>query len=512
VIKAHFLIGFTGHRSGLNEELIRPAMTAVLADLQMRAVKAGGTAELYASLAEGADALCIESARSLDLPVHLLLPLPEAEFSQDFTSLDAWQRSQAEIEHARMRPGRDSVHLVPGESARPECYFNQGIHMLDAVDVLVAVWDGAPARGMGGTAEMVNHARAIGVPVVWIDSKTASVTLDDGVTNAFKRDAVIDELNQIAAETHDKAVHDEVSSPDVLQTALDEIAMQEASRFRPSLIRIILLHGIAASLAALVTFKAAEGSSWENLKWLVTFAELVLVSFALWMSYRIHRRHIQQRWIRCRFACEIVRGLRTSVPILDPLHPAISRHEPEWRRFCLSAGLLVLAAAETHDPLQLRDKYIQIRLSDTHPDGQVLHYLKMRPKALRWWTWTGRLSDWSARLAPLFVLLSLINKLSKNHPSGGLGMEKHFVSWIAVVFLPIGLPLLAGVASGLRQALDTGRRKDRYPQMVARLNEIKASLAGLQTPSTIQRIVTRSEEILLDELLEWKLAMKNTGH
>ncbi len=512
MIKARFLVGFSGHRLGLNQELIRPALTAVLAEMKQQAVRAGGTVELYTSIAEGADTLCVEAARALNLPVHLLLPLPDAEFSRDFTSPESWQRSRAEIEHARMRPGRDSVHLVPGESTRPECYFNQGIHMLDAVDVLVAVWDGTNARGMGGTAEMVNHARAIGIPVIWIEPKTAAVTVQDGVDKVFKRDAVIDELNKMEAQLRSGTNADEISAPDELQKALDEIAMQEASRFRPSLIRIILLHGFAASLAALVNFKAVDGSFWENSKWLITFAELVLVSFAFWMIYRIQRRDIQQRWIRCRFACEIMRGLRTSVPILDPLHPAIARHEPEWRRFCLSVGLLVLAAAETHDPLQLRDKYIQIRLSDAHPDGQVLHYLKMRPKALRWWTWTGRLSSWSARLAPLFVLLSLINKISKNHPSGGLGMEKHFASWIAVVFLPIGLPLLAGVASGLRQALDTGRRKDRYPQMVARLNEIKAALAGLQTPSTVQRIVTRSEEILLDELLEWKLAMKNTGH
>lgn len=512
MFSAHFLIGFTGHRLGINETVIRPALTDVLEELKQRAENVGGIAELYASISEGADTLCVEAARVLNLPVHLLLPLPEEEFAQDFSSPDAWERSRLELERARLRPGRDSVQTVAGESSRPECYYNQGIHMLDALDVLVAVWDGEPAKGMGGTGEIVSQARAIGVPVIWINSTTAAVTMDDGVACAFTRDAVIDELNEMALETHDVEASGKASLPDALQRALDRIAMQEAARFRPSLVRIIILHGIAAALAALVTFKAAEGSIWESFKWLVTFAELLLVSSALWMSFRIHRRHFQQRWIRCRFACELVRGLRASIPILDPLHPAIARHEPEWRRFCLSAGLLVLAAADTHDPRMLRDKYLQVRLSDTHPDGQVLHYLKMRSKALWWWTWTGRLSDWSVRLAPLFVLLSLINKLSKIHPSGGWGMEKSFVPWLSVVFLPIGLPLFAGVANGLHHALDTGRCKERYPQMVARLNEIKAALAGLQTPSTIQRLVIRSEEILLDELLEWKLAMKNAGH
>lgn len=512
MINAKYLIGFTGPRLGINELVIRPVLTGVLEGLKQRARKAGGEAELYASVAEGADTLCVEIARVLDLPVHLLLPLPEGDFAQDFSSSEAWERSKLQLEKARLRPSRDSVHRVSGESSRPECYFNQGFHMLEALDVLVAVWDGEPAKGMGGTGDVISQARAIGVHVIWINVSTAAVIVDEGVERAFKRDMVIDELNEMAAETTVDEASGVASTPDALQRSLDHIATQEAARFRPSLVRIILLHGMAAALAALVTFKATEGSAWESFKWLVTFGELVLVVFALWMSFRMHRRHIQQRWIRCRFACELVRGLRASIPILDPLHPTIARHEPEWRRFCLSAGLLALASAETHDPLKLRDKYLQVRLSDTNPDGQVLHFLKMRPKALRWWTWTGILSNWSAWLAPLFVLLSLINKISKNHPSGGMGLEKSFIPWLAVVFLPIGLPLLAGVASGLRHALDTGRRKDRYPQMVERLNEIKASLVGLQTPSTIQRIVTRSEEILLDELLEWKLAMKNAGH
>jgi hypothetical protein len=42
-------------------------------------------------------------------------------------------------------------------------------HMLADADVLLAVWDGQPARGYGGTADVVNAARDQGIPVtiVW---------------------------------------------------------------------------------------------------------------------------------------------------------------------------------------------------------------------------------------------------------------------------------------------------------------------------------------------------------
>jgi hypothetical protein len=40
--------------------------------------------------------------------------------------------------------------------------------MLDAVDVLVAIWDGGDAHGDGGTADVVTGARARNMPLAWV--------------------------------------------------------------------------------------------------------------------------------------------------------------------------------------------------------------------------------------------------------------------------------------------------------------------------------------------------------
>lgn len=515
MLTARYIIGFTGHRAGFDETVVRAALTEVFHDLQQRVEKIRGTVELSASVAEGSDTLCVEVAGALEIPVHLVLPLPESEFAKDFSTPAAWARSEAQLRIARARPGRDSVRLAPGEPTRPDCYFNQGIYLLDAVDVLVALWDGQPARGVGGTAQIIAQAKAMGLPVIVIDAATGRVTVPGDLDARLKPDPILTELNAIATAAK-TPVPAQPASPDALQACLDTIAMGESGRFRPSLVVIILAHGIAALLATIVTFKLVTPSlqdPWEKWKWVLTAAELLIVGAALWMSWRLHHKHTQQRWIRCRFACELVRGLRASIPLLDPLHPAIARHDPAWRRFALSAGLFVLAHQPTDDPVALRDRYLGQRLSDTHRDGQIRHYDKMRPKALWWWNFTGRVSAWSATLAPAFVLLSLLNKLSKYFSqTEGWHLDEKAFTWPFVVFLPIALPLIAGVASGLRHALDAGRRKDRYPEMVARLAEIRAAIPGLCTVSTIRGAVARSEEILLDELLEWQLAMKNTGH
>jgi hypothetical protein len=504
MLTPRFLIGFTGHRSGTDEKVIGPPLLKVLTELKARAVALGGQAELYSSVAEGADNLCVEIARKLEMPVHLLLPLEDAEFEKDFSTPEAWKRSLDQITTARQRPGRDSVHQVSGEPSRPECYFNQAMHMLEAVDVLVAVWDQQPARGMGGTKEVIDQALATGVPVVQIASDSGEISGAENLVNCFKADAITTELNELAAKTQAPCA-DGAKDADGLQKCLDQIALTESGRFRPSLVRIILLHGFAALLAAAVTYHVEKEHWFYQHRWVFTATELCLVISALWMTIRLHQRHTQETWIRCRFACELVRGLRSSVPLIDPLHPSITRHDPKWKRFALSAGLLVLEHQHLDQALLLREHYLATRLGGDLPGNQILHYQTQQPAATFWWNFTGSVATWSARLAPVFVLLSLLNKLSGRH------WHEDPLGWTIVAFLPIALPLLAGVASGIRQALDAGRRKDRYPAMVERLTEIKAAQPGLQTGSSIRRAITHSEEILLDELIEWQLAVKNTG-
>lgn len=517
MLKPRFLIGFTGHRSGYDENLIRPALKAALEDLQKRAAAAGGELDLYASVAEGADTLCVEVARELGLATHVLLPLPQAEFEKDFASPTVWARSRQQIDLAEQKPGRDSVRVAAGEMTRPDCYYDQGIQILEAVDVLIALWDGEKAGGLGGTEQIVTQAKSIDVPRIIVDSKTGETRIEGNLKAAFTPDEVVTELNEIAHHAGAGCAA-QASTADDLQICLDGIANTEAGRFRPSIVRIILLHGIAALMAAWVTLKLANGSPWEKWKWVITAVELALVSYALWLGKRLHQKHTQERWIRCRFAAELVRGFRSSVPLLDPLAPSIAVHDPKWRRFALSTGLLVNASRAQVDTLQLRDDYIATRLSGTHQDGQIGHYLKMNLRALRWWNITGQVSKWSALLAPPFVFLSLLNKLSKKLPvldftgHGGWHLDEIPAYWPFVVLLPIALPLLAGVSNGIRQALDAGRRKERYPEMAKRLTALRTHLSSLETRATISHTVSQTEEILLDELREWQLTATTTGH
>jgi hypothetical protein len=52
-----------------------------------------------------------------------------------------------------------------------EAFLAAGKSVVDNCQVLIAVWDGKPARGLGGTADIVRYARDTGkaVSIVWPD-------------------------------------------------------------------------------------------------------------------------------------------------------------------------------------------------------------------------------------------------------------------------------------------------------------------------------------------------------
>lgn len=58
---------------------------------------------------------------------------------------------------------------MPYEEPSDEAYLAAGQEVVDLTDTLLAIWDGQPARGLGGTADVVRYARSVGkrVVVIW---------------------------------------------------------------------------------------------------------------------------------------------------------------------------------------------------------------------------------------------------------------------------------------------------------------------------------------------------------
>lgn len=169
------LVGVTGHRPPvLGPEAAswaEPRIGAVLAALA-DAVRAVGerhatvfaeepvVARLVSPLAEGTDQIAARAALDQGYRLDAILPLPREDYFRDFDPV-----AQASLDSLLARTDH-LLELPPQPEGREEGYALAGRATVAHCDVLVALWDGKPARGPGGTADIVALALRRGLPVV----------------------------------------------------------------------------------------------------------------------------------------------------------------------------------------------------------------------------------------------------------------------------------------------------------------------------------------------------------
>jgi hypothetical protein len=149
-------IGVTGHRS-LNERTRRQIagqLRARLQDLDAPALTG------ISCLAPGADQLFAETVLELGGGLEVVLP---ARRYRDVLPAAASAAFDALLGRACR------VACLPFERPTPRAYRAAGRAVVEGSDVLLAVWDGLPPRGVGGTGEVVAYAHDLSVPVeiVW---------------------------------------------------------------------------------------------------------------------------------------------------------------------------------------------------------------------------------------------------------------------------------------------------------------------------------------------------------
>ena len=164
-------IGVSGHRvpPKLPEESEAPLRALVdrtLAAIAGTARKANtaSTLIIVSSLAEGSDRIVAAAGLAAGFALQAVLPFEKAEYERDFET----SMSRSEFEELLGR-ACDVFELDGAADERPRAYEAAGLFMLANIDVLVAIWDGGVAAGIGGTAQMVERAIADGIAVVWIE-------------------------------------------------------------------------------------------------------------------------------------------------------------------------------------------------------------------------------------------------------------------------------------------------------------------------------------------------------
>lgn len=178
----HLTIGVTGHRDLLADEV--PALKKLVRDffLQLKSDYPDLDLQLITPLAEGSDRLVADVAAEMGIDLIVPLPMPQAEYEQDFSSADAVQAfrdslDSARVIHLRTLPGTQGRATTPADHDRQ--YAQLGVFISNHSQVLLALWDGKPSTATGGTAGVVKYHLTAVMPGFSVAEESPNLLADN---------------------------------------------------------------------------------------------------------------------------------------------------------------------------------------------------------------------------------------------------------------------------------------------------------------------------------------------
>ncbi len=126
--------------------------------------------KVISSLAKGTDRIVASSAiNKLNASLEVILPFTADDYRKDF-------KTKADLEEFNELFKKAENNLILQNisfqkyNSREEGYEHAGSEVADSCEILIAVWDGKPARGRGGTAEIIKYACSVNRLVIWVNA------------------------------------------------------------------------------------------------------------------------------------------------------------------------------------------------------------------------------------------------------------------------------------------------------------------------------------------------------
>src|SRR5258708_5538098 len=164
--KGTFRIGISGHQQLGDEttvQFVSQQLRELLITYREQAYQQGKDIVAHSALALGADQLVIRTASELNIPVEVIIPC--AKYGEIFPSREARDEYHRLLRYSR------NVHRLPFEDCSEDAYLAAGHWIVDQSDLVILVWNGYPAAGKGGTADIASYSRLVGRPFVHIHTR-----------------------------------------------------------------------------------------------------------------------------------------------------------------------------------------------------------------------------------------------------------------------------------------------------------------------------------------------------
>ena len=357
---------------------------------------------------------------------------------------------------------------------------------------MLALWNGEPSQGLGGTEDVVSFARGLGRQVIWLHSTTGDIRIfNEKAENELLDDPELELLNSLP----DPNVIVETDKPESLARAWFRKVDDSATRCAPQSRRLAAIPIVFTAAAAI--FSGAGSWAHEVKTWLAIGTALGILAAVLPVILGLRKRQVL--WVRTRTAAEVCRSVlafwRTPAHY-EAIGPEVV---PELSGVLMSLNLLKMVDRERCQASleEFKQRYRQERIA-----GQIdyffRHAAQSAAEARRY-----RAATWiSIGLAAALNVWLFVS----GHFSGifAPGPWKQSLALGASIAFQI-----ATIAGALLAVNDCDRRKERYQELHQKLGSWDTQIEALRTWPSVLRIAGQIERALLAELIEWRSLIRN---
>lgn len=149
-------IGITGHQNIGRAEVVEWVRKQVERELELLRPSEG-----LSCLAKGADQLFAELL--IDKGIPLIAIIPSKDYESTFSNAIDLKKYKSFV--------RLASRIEPMNAAKADegAFFTASQYLVDYSNLIIAVWNGEPAKGFGGTADVVTYAQEKNKQIVYIN-------------------------------------------------------------------------------------------------------------------------------------------------------------------------------------------------------------------------------------------------------------------------------------------------------------------------------------------------------
>ena len=517
LIPARIVIGVTGHRQFEDEEAVAEKIREVISrivDMSPPMDHTPVVCSLLSPLAEGADRLVAREILELpDSQLEVFLPLDKEDYVQDFSTPE----SRAEFDRLTSQATR--VSKLRSDAGRPEAYKQVGQFIVDHCSVLIAIWDGNPAKGTGGTAEIVQYAREKNRPLLWIHTgEENQITFEPGQGFDLSLYKDLDRYNAEKIDVREIERQAEQMGDDLLAKADKHgIARNEIQEIHekllPHFVRSDLLamryqnlhlrtgsmvYLLAAAAVAVIAFQTIFLPKWPA----ILVLEVLFMIAVLSIIYLGHRQHWHEKWIDYRFLAERFRSalflltIDFEMPVLSPSGYLSVHYAP--RDWMLLAFSNVWAQIPDKPDVRIPSSQFQELkkyVNEAWIEDQIDFHEKASKKCVR------RNRTLSVTGIVLFGITLAAAVVHIFHPGA---------DWLnrLLSFTAISCPAIAGALGAIRTHREYRRNAKRYKNTAEQLGKSKEKIDKSENSEDLAVAVSEAYELMLNENADWCLIVR----